>query len=98
MERISLSLRTKNKNVIHQPTPVRMGKNCALSVLSTQDLGQDLPAGGLHISLLKRAPLSMSFRLLDCNDQVGTGETPEAEFRVNCQGNENIMAMTGSLI
>ena len=41
-----LSLRTKNKNVIHQPTSVRIRKNCALSVLSTQDLGQDLPTGG----------------------------------------------------
>ena len=44
------------------------------------------------------APLSMLFCLLDCNDQVGTGKTPEAEFRVSYQGNENIMAMAGSLI
>ena len=47
---------------------------------------------------LKRAPLSLLFRLLTCNDQVGTGETPEAEIRVSCRENENIMSVEGGLV
>ena len=48
--------------------------------------------------LLKQAPLSMLLRLLDCNDQVGTGKTPEEKIRVSCQGNENIMTIASGLV
>ena len=46
----------------------------------------------------KRAPLSLLFRLLNCNDQVGTGKTPEAEIRVSCRENENIIAIESGLV
>ena len=45
LERISLSLNKKNKNVIHQPRSVRIGKNWAFKTSSTVFPNTDLPAG-----------------------------------------------------
>ena len=38
LERILLSLREKNNNVIHHPRSVRIGKNCGRGLESNADL------------------------------------------------------------